>query len=175
MTLLKNRCNKMVSRPNHRSFRGFTLIETMIMIALICFLTAVVLVRMTGVFGYRAKAASRLLVSDLVLAKKTAETTQVKSGIIFYPSQERYVVYTDTFTNILSDPVNQKPLIRDFTKGEYHNVNIVSAAFPDGTEYIEFDPLGRNASGGKAVLQYESDSYSVWVEDNTGRAYWTKP
>ncbi len=179
----KNQCNlsfnlcsaRRRSLAGHRSSRGFTLVETMIMLALIGFLTAVVFVSMTGIFSYRAKAAARMLVSDLVLARKTAETTQVKSGVIFYPAQECYVVYTSTFTNPLIDPVNRKPMIRDFTTGEYHNVNIVSAAFPAGTEYIEFDPLGRNATGGKAVLQYNSDSYSVWVEDNTGRVYWTKP
>lgn len=154
---------------------GFTLVETMVMLALVGFLTTVLLISMTSIFSYRAKAASRLLVSDLMLAKKTAETTQVKSGVIFYPVQEKYVVYTSTFTTPMADPVNRKPMIRDFTKGEHRNVDIVSAAFPAGTEYIEFDPLGRNTSGGKAVLQYGSDSYSVWVEDNTGRAYWTKP
>ncbi len=154
---------------------GFTLIESMVMLALIGFLTAVLLISMTSIFSYRAKAASRLLVSDLVLVKKTAETTQVKSGIIFYPQQEKYVVFTSTFTTPMTDPVNRKPMIRDFTKGEHRKVDIVSAAFPAGTEYIEFDPLGRNTSGGKVVLQYGSDSYSVWVEDNTGRAYWTKP
>jgi type II secretory pathway pseudopilin PulG len=155
--------------------KGFTLVESMVMLALIGFLAAVLLMSMTGIFSYRAKAASRLLVSDIVLAKKTAEATQIKSGIIFYPSQNRYIVYTSTFTNLLIDPVNRKPMIRDFSKGEYRNVNIVSAAFPAGTEYIEFDPLGRNTNGGKVVLQYGSDSYSVWVENNTGRAYWTKP
>ncbi|MDD5491815.1 MAG: hypothetical protein PHV60_03910 [bacterium] len=159
----------------NRFSKGFTLVETMVMVALIGFLTAILLISMTGVLSYRAKAASRLLVSDIILAKKTAETTQVISGVIFYPSQDRYVVYTSTFTNPLTDPVNRKPMIRDFSKGEHHNVVIVSAEFPAGTEYIEFDPLGRNTNGGKAVLQYGSDSYSVWVEANTGRVYWTKP
>lgn len=162
-------------RGDHRSSRGFTLIESLVMLALIGFLTAVLLISMTNLFSYRAKAASRLLVSDLLYARKTAETTQVKSGVIFYPLQDKYVVYSSTFTTPIVDPVNRKPMIRDFTKGEHRNVNIVSAAFPAGTEYIEFDPLGRNFSGGKAVLQYGSDSYSVWVEDNTGRAYWTNP
>lgn len=162
-------------KPDTKKVTGFTLVETMVMLALIGFLTAVLLISMTSIFSYRAKAASRLLVSDLVLVKKIAETTQVKSGIIFYPAQEKYVVYTSTFTTPIADPVNRKPLIRDFTKGEHRKVDIVSAAFPAGTEYIEFDPIGRNTSGGRVILQYGSDSYSVWVEDNTGRAYWTKP
>jgi type II secretory pathway pseudopilin PulG len=165
----------MNNQQNNFKIAGFTMIETMVMLALIGFLTAVLMISMTNIFSYRAKAAARMLVSDIVLAKKTAEATQVKSGIIFYPLQDRYVVYTSTFTNILVDPVSRKPMIRDLSKGDYHNVNIVSAAFPTGTEYIEFDPLGRNVSGGKAVLQYGSVSYSVWVEDNTGRAYWTEP
>ncbi|MBI5555868.1 MAG: prepilin-type N-terminal cleavage/methylation domain-containing protein [Elusimicrobia bacterium] len=174
MILLKNLGNLFNNQRNCFS-KGFTLVESMVMLALIGFLTAVLLISMTNLFSYRAKAAARLLVSDLVYAKKTAETTQVKSGVIFYPAQDKYVVYTSTFTTPITDPVNRKSMIRDFTKGELRNVNIVSAAFPAGTEYIEFDPLGRNLSGGKTVLQYGSDSYSVWVEDNTGRAYWTSP
>ena len=158
-----------------KKMKGFTLIESMIMLAIIGFLTAVVMFNMNSIFAFKAKAAARLLVSDIVYAQKTAETTQVKSGVIFYPAEDKYVVYTSTFTNPITDPVNRKPMIRDFTKGEHHNVNIVSATFPAGTEYIEFDPLGRNFTGGKAVLQYGSDSYSVWVEDNTGRVYWTSP
>jgi hypothetical protein len=65
-------------------------------------------------------------------------------------------------------------MIRDFSKGDLHRVNIVSASF-GGNPYIEFDPIGRNNTGGSVVISYGSDSYTVWVEDNTGRTYWTKP
>lgn len=158
-----------------KKLTGFTLIETMIMLAIIGFLTAVVAISLKQVFTYRAQAAARRLVSDIGYAKKLAEISQAKCGVVFYPAQEKYVVYQSTFTTVAADPVSGKPMIRDFTTGEFHNVEVVSAAFPVGNEYIEFDPLGRNFGGGKAVLSYGSDIYSVWVEDNTGRAYWTKP
>ena len=153
---------------------GFTLIETMIMIAIIGFLTAVVVYSLGGVFSFKAKAAARLLVSDIVYAKKQAEITNVNCGVAFYPAQEKYVVYSSTTATAVIDPVNRKPMIRNFTSGDLHKVDIVSASF-GGNEYIEFDPIGRNNTGGSVVLAYGSERYTVWVENNTGRTYWTKP
>jgi competence protein ComGD len=161
-----------IMKINHN--KGFTLIETMVMLAIIGFLTAIVVFNMTSMLSIRAKAAARRLISDMVWAKKLAETTNTKAGVIFYPNTEKYVVYTSTFTTPASDPVNRKPMIRDFSAGDLHNVNIVSASF-GGNQYIEFDPIGRNSTGGSVVFAYGNEQYTVWVEDNTGRAYWTKP
>ena len=157
---------------NHK--KGFTLVETMIMLAIIGFLTAVVVYSLTSVLTFRAKAAARRLISDIAWAKNLAQTTNAKAGVIFYPATEKYTVYASTFTTPASDPVNHKPMIRDFNSGDLHNVNIVSASF-SGNQYIEFDPIGRNTTGGSVVFAYGTESYTVWVEDNTGRAYWTKP
>jgi hypothetical protein len=146
----------------------------MIMLAIISFLTAVVMFNMNSIFAFKAKAAARRCVSDIVYAKRLAEITNINCGVIFYPSQDKYVVYSTTTANAVMDPVNRKPMIRDFFLGEFRKVNIVSAVF-GGNPYIEFDPIGRNSTGGSVVFSYGSEQYTVWVEDNTGRTYWTKP
>jgi len=65
-------------------------------------------------FAFKAKAAARLLVSDIVYAKKQAEITNVNCGVYFYPAQEKYVVYSSSTATAITDPVNRKPMIRDF-------------------------------------------------------------
>jgi Tfp pilus assembly protein FimT len=158
---------------NNRNI-GFTLVETMIMLAIIGFLTAIIVFNMSNMLAIRAKGAARRLVTDIVWAKNQATTTNVKCGVIFYPATDKYIVYSSTVTTPIADPVTHKPMIRDFTAGDFRKVNIVSASF-GGNSYIEFDPIGRNFTGGSVVFSYGSEQYTVWVEDNTGRAYWTKP
>lgn len=165
-----------MSAKQKRRDAGFSLAEMLVVLVIASILASIVIAGVKNLFSYRAQAASRRLVSDIGYAKKMAETTQVKSGVVFYPAQEKYIVYQSTFTMALADPLTNKPLIRDFTLGDFRKVDIVSAEFPvgSGVEYLEFDPLGRNFTGGNVVFAYGSDSYMVWVENNTGRAYWTK-
>lgn len=154
--------------------KGFSLVELLIIIGIVSFLSIIMVMNIRGVMTHRVKVASRRLVSDIAYVKKMAEATQTVAGIYFYPVEEKYVVYQTTFTAVASDPVSKKPMVRDFTIGEFSRVNIVSAAFPVGTEYLEFDPLGRNSIGGRVVLSYDNETYYVDVEPNTGRASYTK-
>lgn len=158
----------------HKRVSGFSLAETLIILSIVGFLSLVVIFSIRHLFPFRAQAAARRLVSDVVFIKKQAETTQINAGIIFYPVQEKYAVYQSTFTNYALDPVSKKPMVRDFTFGDLRNVDIVSAVLTGGTDHIEFNPLGRNSTGGSVTFCYGGESYVVYIEINTGRVYYNK-
>ena len=112
--------------------------------------------------------ASRRLVSDIEYTQNLAEISQNSHRILFYPAIDKYSVFEGT-TTIVADPVNQKPMVRDFAlSSEFKNVDIEFAEFPAGTEYVEFNPIGVPTSGGTVRLSYDGETYEIYVEDNTG-------
>ncbi len=151
---------------------GFTLLELLIVIVIIGVIASVSIPKIKQYFNFKTYNAARILVSDIHYAQTLSETTQINHGIMFYPDEDRYIVYEGTVTLPALEPHSKKPMIRDFKSSqEFGNIDIISAEFPVGapTTYLEFNPMGIPTDGGKVIVSYDSEMYEIEIIFHTGK------
>lgn len=152
---------------------AFTLIEVLIVVAIVGIAGAVVVPQMlaTGTLGIQA--AARSVIADALYAQSDAVAAQEVRRVVFDPANDSYEL-TDADGNRLE--------VRWRTGGDegyavnfqhdtrFRGVRIVSAQFgSDDEPVLEFDELGAPTSGGSVVLAFEDTSYRVSVAPFTGR------
>jgi type II secretion system protein H len=153
---------------------GFTLVELLIVLVIAVIVMAVVVTKMKSYSSVKLYNVARRLSADMQYAQSLAESTQKTYRITFYPPTDNYMVTLGTGTAV-PDQLTKKPMIRDFTKSsEFKNINIQLAEFPEGTEYVEFNPMGVVSHSGRIVLSYETESYEIYVDTYMGHVTLTK-
>lgn len=151
---------------------GFSLLELLIVIVVIGIIASVSIPKLKQYFNFKTYNAARILVSDIHYAQTLAETTQINHGIMFYPDEDKYIVYEGTVTLPASEPHSKKPMIRDFKSShEFSNVDIISAEFPVGapTRSVEFNPMGIPIDAGKIIISYDNEIYEIEIIFHTGK------
>lgn len=159
-----------MSKPHaHRA--GYTLIEVLIVVAILGIVSAIVVPNMLTAGTLGVQAAARIIVADILFAQNEAIAQQQVRKVVFDPDNDSYQL-TDENDDVLS--VKWKSgaannYVVDFGDDDrFSGVTIVSADF-GGSTTLQFDALGGPSSGGTVVIEFNGRQYRVTVASFTGR------
>ena len=161
-------------RPaSHRSFSGYTLVEVLIIVAILGIAAAIIVPNMLAAGSLGVQAAARIIISDILFAQNDAIAQQRNRKVVFDPASESYWL-TDENDAVLS--VNWKGgttnnYITDFTTdSRFQGVVIVSASFGGAApQTLEFAALGGPLNGGTVEIEFQGRRYRITVASFTGR------
>lgn len=174
----------MCCRRDARPARAFTLLEILIVVAVLGIAAAMVIPAMGQTGVLRVQAAVRSIVSDMTFAQADAMAYQERRAIIFDVDESTYRLVAvpgdevEPETNTLYDPTRPDGLyVVDFQDDQFGGSRIVSAVFDDDATLI-FDSLGgpvadasgsTPGNGGQVLVTGVGQTYRVAVEAFTGR------
>lgn len=163
----------MMVRTDRAFVRGFTLVEVLAVVVIIGLAGAVVVPSLLRRGTLEVQAASRMLVSDILLAQNQAIATQESRQLIFEPAQNRYRI-TDPNGNTVSATWisgGAENYIVDFdTDPRFAGVTLVAPVFgATNPPTLQFDTLGGPVNGGTVDLISGNFRYRVTVAPFTGR------
>ncbi len=157
--------------------KGFTVIETVIVISILIILAAAVIIRW-DFDPIKLEGAARKVVSDIRYTQKLAISSQARSAITF--NANGYSVFTDitvpTSATSPGDTCSSDPafnFVVDFTAGRCSNYSGVTLGFT--TALIAFNSLGKpvDAAGTDLATQTVTVNYNgsknITIEAGTGR------
>jgi len=158
--------NEPSSKPgawNH----AFTLVEILVVIIILAISAAIIIPYAVGTSSSQARAAARMVMSDLEYAQNEAIVTQSPITVTFDISGNSYTVSNES--GPLIHPITKKAYAVDFdTISGFENVSISSANF-DGAATVTFDAIGAPNSGGTIVVSAGNHCYSITVAPVTGK------
>jgi prepilin-type N-terminal cleavage/methylation domain-containing protein len=144
--------------------RGFSLLELVLVLAIIATLTAIAAPRYQGSLSrYRADLTARRIFQDLELAQVSAKakgaalTVRIRQGTDELELFDTAGIdpHENTYCTRLSEPP--------------YRADIATSTF-GGDDYIMFDGWGLPDSGGTAVLTVGSETRTITVNAETGKA-----
>jgi prepilin-type N-terminal cleavage/methylation domain-containing protein len=150
---------------------GFTLIEVLTVVVIMGIAGAVVVPQMHKRGSLEIKAASSIVIADLLSAQNEAITRQSPRRVVFDTATNSYKI-TDTGGTALS--VSWKNgsaanYVVSFTDDDrFDGVTLSGASFGDSAT-VEFDALGAPSSGGTIDLVAGDLHYRITVAAFTGR------
>ncbi|MCE9590972.1 MAG: GspH/FimT family pseudopilin [Planctomycetes bacterium] len=155
------------------SRRGFTLIEVLIVVAIIGIAGAVIVPQMLKAGTLQIQAAGRMIISDLLIAQNEAVAKQAPRRVVFDVNANRYSI-TDGNGNAIpalwrTGGDNSANYAVDLTQdGRFNGVRLSKASF-NNTASIQFDALGGPDNGGTVELTSGNTHYRITVAPFTGR------
>lgn len=164
--------------------RGFTLIEMLVVVAVLGIAGALVIPAMGGTGILRVQAAVRTVVADITLAQSEAVAFQEQRAVLFDVASSSYRLVEvpgdslDPDTNTMYDPTRPGGLyVVDFIDDRFGGSQITAADF-DGNPYLIFDALGgpvadaganTPGAGGTITVTGSGSTFVITVEPFTGR------
>ena len=155
--------------------RGFTLVELLIVIAIITIAALTAIPMMSSAASVQIRSAANMLTADLEYAKSMAISRGQNFSVVFDKDTEKYWI-EDQNGNVIAHPVKKGfDYVVDFQNDSRLNkVDIVDADF-DTTSKVKFDYLGSPYNGsstalnnGVISLQAGGTNTTVRVEAVTG-------
>lgn len=137
-----------------RTNKGFTLVEAMIIVALLGIIMAMVMPRFGGITERRLEMEARRIQSDLRLTRRLAITNGVNYILKIYPLTNEYKIYRGS----LADG-NQVGETR----------SMPSQITASGDDEVTFQSLGNASAAKTIVLTSGSYQYNIAVTAATGR------
>jgi prepilin-type N-terminal cleavage/methylation domain-containing protein len=148
----------------HRSNQGFSLLELVLVLGIIAIFAAIAVPRYGAATSrYRADLAARRIVQDLALAQATAKAKGAAQTVRIRQGADQVVLY-DTAA---LDP--HMSTYRTYFSDSPYKADITSSVF-NGDNYIIYDGWGLPDSGGTAVLEVGSETRTITIDPNTGKA-----
>lgn len=148
----------------HSSSKGFSLIELVVIIALIGVFTTIALTRTnTGMTTIREQIAIDQITNDIDLARSMAFAKNETITIKFDINQESYSVHNESGI-IVDFPNSGSDGVISLDNSYLRNLDIKSANFGNSVD-LQFKPLGDPLSGGTIEL----NTKSITIESVTGR------
>jgi prepilin-type N-terminal cleavage/methylation domain-containing protein len=160
---------------NPRRVRGYSLIEVLVVVAIIGIAGAVIVPQMLQAGSLNVQGAGRLVIADLLYAQNDAIAQQATRMVVFDTNNNRYRL-TDATGATLT--VNWKGgassagnYIVDFTgDSRFAGVKMTAASFgASNTNTVQFDALGSTKDGGTVDLVAGNFHYRISVAAITGR------
>jgi prepilin-type N-terminal cleavage/methylation domain-containing protein len=157
------------------SIKGFTLVELLIVVAIISIAALTAIPMMSSAAGMQIRSASNMIAADLEYAKSLAISRAQLFSVVFDVSADSYQI-EDQNGNVLQHPVKKGfNYVVDFQKdGRLDKVDIISVDF-DTTSEVRYDYLGSPYNGGGTplnsgviTLQAGGTTTTVTVEPVTG-------
>ena len=143
---------------------GFSMLELVLVLAMMTTLAAIAAPRyQASSIRYRADLAARQIVADLELAQATAKAKS---------SSQTVTINQSTDTVVLSDLAGLDPHVIVYCtrlSESPYRANITQSSFPANNDII-FDGWGIPDSGGYAILEVGSETRTINVDPNTGKA-----
>lgn len=155
--------------------RGFTLVELIIVIAIISIAALTAIPMMSSAASMQIKSAANMVAADLEYAKSMAISRAQNFSVVFDVAADSYRI-EDQYGNVLQHPVKKGfNYVIDFQNdGRLNKVDIISVDF-DTTSEVKFDYLGSPYNGGNTALnsgiitlQAGGTTTTVTVEPVTG-------
>ena len=155
--------------------RGFTLVELLIVIAVLVIAAAIVIPSIGSAADTQAVSAARVLGSDLEVTRSLALTTQQPHSLVFSPDLQSYKVVADyggqAYATVAAVP---HPVTAgrqfDVTLARQNGmsaVRITGVAF-GGNTYVTFDSQGEPSSAGVVAVESGRVQMQVSVGALTG-------
>ena len=150
---------------------GFTLIEVLVVVAIIGIAGAVVVPQMLSSGRLQIQAASRMVIADLLYAQNDAIAHQTSRSVVYDTTTNSYKVTDATGTALAVSWKNDAAAnyVINFSQDSRFNGVTLSSPNFGGTSTIQFDALGTPSSGGTVDLVAGSTTYRVTVGAFTGR------
>lgn len=176
--------SRRIRRPVIRGRRrmGFTLIEVLVVVAIIALVGAIVVPQMMTAGQLGVQAAARMVISDILYAQNEAVVRQSPRKIMFDMANNRYqLARTDSDGNdvvlnanwrVGSGSGSGQQFVTDFSRdSRFQGVQIENASFGGSDNAtLTFDELGAPSSGGSVDLVFRNDvRYRVTITPFTGR------
>lgn len=159
--------------PGRRGSVGYTLVEVLIIVAILGIAAAIVVPQMLAAGTLGVQAAARIIIADILFAQNDAIAQQRTRKVVFDPANESYslVDENDAVISARWKGGGDNNYIVDFTTdSRFQGVVIVSADFGGATpQTLEFDDLGGPLNGGTVEIEYQGERYRVTVASFTGR------
>lgn len=154
------------------SKNGFTLMEMVMVIAIIGVISLVVIPKFNDYYAIDLRSAVKTLAADIKFAQSRAIAERVRYGVYFNSSSESYTVYRGNVSTPADDLLKPGRPMRRTLEG----MDIESAEF-DGGASVEFDALGipRGSSGselsaaGLVVLNCSGNVDTLKIYPLTGK------
>ena len=141
-------------RRKEEEMKGFTLIELVIVVAIIAVISAGALISLSTIGPKRLEAEARKIVSDLCWARQMAVAIHQNYIVDFEPVNERYIIYRGSV-----DPANE-------IKRQNLEVDLVSVVPLPAQLQFNFP---RGTSQSKQInLSYQGRTKQVLVFGETG-------
>ena len=143
---------------------GFTLIELVLVIALLGIVSVSLLYYGTAPNAARLNAAAQQVLNHIELAKQNAIMTGVTSGVNF-TAASTYTVYQSSTATPLTDPLTRENLSTIQLSSTYPGVEI------QGDYTVEFNSMGSPSTGGGSSVTLTQGvlTKTIAVTANTGK------
>ena len=165
--------DRRVTRPAapRPSRPAFTLIEILVVVAIIGIAGAVVVPQILQSGTMQIQAASRMVIADLLYAQNDAIAHQTTRTVTYNAATNSYQI-TDANGTVLAvswkNDAAANYVVNFSQDSRFSGVTLSSPSF-NGTSAITFDALGTPSSGGSVDLVTGSTRYRVSVGAFTGR------
>lgn len=163
----------MHATPRHpaRQRSAYTLIEVLVVVAVLGILGAAVVPNMLTAGSLGVQAAARIIVADILFAQNEAIAAQATRKVVFDPDANSYSLLDENGNVLTANWIAGKAnnYVVDFDKDQrFQGVTITAATF-NGTTTLEYNDLGGPVNGGTVVIKFNKDSYRINVAAFTGR------
>ncbi len=144
-----------------RRERGFSLIELIVVIAVLAIVAGVAVPRFMNQQGIRSEAAARQLAADLRFSQRLAATFGTPCGVVVGEGGTSYTVFQGAGFAPAEDPLTREPFVVNLSE-KYSTV-----AAPVGAA-VTFDTRGRPSFSAGFGGSFTIGGRTVAVEPETG-------
>lgn len=159
--------------PGPRGSAGYTLVEVLIIVAILGITTAIIVPNMLAAGTLGVQAAARIIIADILFAQNDAIAQQRTRKVVFDPDNESYTLVDENdavLTAKWKNGSNSNYVVDFTTDSRFQGVVIVSANFGGATpQTLEFDDLGGPLNGGTVEVEFQGQRYRITVASFTGR------
>lgn len=162
-----------VGAPGRRAPRAFTLIEVLIVVAIIGIAGAIVVPQMLQVGTMQIQAAARMVIADIIYAQGEAATQGATRRVVFDVANNRYTLTDGNGTALQSswrmgNTTDSSFMVSFNQDSRFRGCTLTTAGF-NGSATLEFDALGAPIDGGTVEITAAGQTFRITVAPFTGR------